>query len=276
VGGPHGKYCNASSTRFLFEHGNIVPYRSLNMYQSDNFNLSEQQVQNLAMMLDPQNGAANMAFKRPESQSIGYSLSEAQPRSSENNTTVENNVGALSHPGSVYVPPSVGQNNPHLPVVSGSKAAQRKTEQEVARKKPKGNAIWADDEVDGAYGSALGDADVVAKSDTRETPEYEVLYSTKQTAEDTFLGADFTKDASAAMSDAIVVRVKLPKLESSKELELDVVPFAMHLKTKGYKLRVDLPTKVVEKKGAAKWDAAQKVLTVTLTADPANRQVKMI
>ena len=61
-----------------------------------------------------------------------------------------------------------------------------------------------------------------------------------------------------------------------KELERDVEAFTMRLRTKAYNLRVDLPVKVVEKKGAAKWDGQAKVLSVTLTTDPSARQVKVM
>uniref|UniRef100_A0A6U4Q0W0 PIH1D1/2/3 CS-like domain-containing protein n=1 Tax=Neobodo designis TaxID=312471 RepID=A0A6U4Q0W0_NEODS len=252
-----------------------------------NFNLSEDQIRDLHNMLDPENGPSKMAFKRPETQTVGYSLSEAPSAAAAAgaSTAVENNVGnmgtpaAAATPGGIYVPPSVGQNNPHLPVVSGSKAAKAKGAEEAKKAKPKGNAIWADDEVDGTYGSALGGALASAAAqaaDTREVPDYDVLYQQSQSAEDTYLGADFTKDGSAAMAEGLVVKVKLPKLDNVKELELDVEAFAMRLRTKAYNLRVDLPAKVIEKKGAAKWDNQAKVLAVTLTTDPTARKVKVM
>ena len=97
-----------------------------------------------------------------------------------------------------------------------------------------------------------------------------------QTAEDTYLGADFTKDGSAAMAEELAVSVNLPKLENLKELELDVEAFALHVRTRVYKLRVDLPIKCVEKKAHAKWDGNNKVLSVTLTTHPDARKVKMM
>jgi hypothetical protein len=254
-----------------------------------NFNLSPDQINNLHNMLDPENGPAKMAFQRPETQTVGYSLSEAPSAGAAaagGGTTVENNVGNMgcgpaATPGGIYVPPSVGQNNPHLPVVSGSRAAKAKAEADAKKSKPKGNDIWADDEVDGTYGSALGGhvgatAAAKATADTRETPDYDILYQQSQSAEDTYLGADFTKDGSAAMAEGLVVKVKLPKLDNVKELELDVEAFHMRLRTRAYNLRVDLPAKVIEKKGAAKWDGQAKVLSVTLTTDPAARKVKVM
>lgn len=271
------------------------------------FNLSEEQVRGLQAMLDAENGAAKRAFVRPETQAVGFSLSEAAPRASE--VSVENNVGKVAAtPGGIYVPPSVGTNNPNLPVPSGSKAAQQRVALEEKKKKPAGNSIWADDEVDGGYGSTLGAAVTPASSnaaaaasapataastaakpaassssaaaaaslDHREVPEYEVLYSANQTAEDVYLGADFTRDGSSAMCESLVVKVKLPKLQSIKELDLEVEAFALRLKTNDYRMRADLPAKVIEKKGAAKWDGNAKTLTVTLTTDPAERKVKMM
>lgn len=237
--------------------------------------LSQEQVNSLADLLDPQNGAAKMAFKRPESQSVGYSLSETP---SAGATNVESNVGNMgatpANPGAVAIPAAIQAANSGLPTVSGTKAAkERDAKGGSGANKPKGNDIWDDTEVDRVYGSKLGAGEA---KDTRETPEHEVLYRENRTAEDQYLAADFTRDGSAAMAEQISVKVQLPKQESVKDMELDVEPFTMHLRTPFYVLRAALPAKVVEKKGAAKWDGVNKVLTVTLTVDPATRQVKVI
>jgi hypothetical protein len=245
-----------------------------------NFALTEDQISGLADMLDPQNAASKLAFKnRPASQAVGYSLSEAPvPGGTSTGGATSGPQGAVvpATPGAVHVPYSVTVASSNLPVASGSKAAAAKLEKEKARSKPKGNAIWADDEVDPYYGSTLGDKAMASSADAREAPEYDVVYSQSQSAEDTYLGADFTRDGSAAMSDTIVIKIKLPKTEASKELELDVEPLWLHLRSKDYKLKAPLPVKVVEKKAAAKWDVVNKTLSVTLTVDPSQRQVKIV
>lgn len=266
-----------------------------------NFTLTEDQVSALSDMLDPENAAAKMAFQRPETQAVGYSWSEAQPKPTTSSTSVENNVGkSYANPGSIYVPPSVGTNNPHLPVVSGSKAAKEaaaknstSTGSATAAAKPKNNSnsIWDDDEVEGTYGSKIGASTVTKPAaglpgasgeatekarDLFEVPKFSLMHRQLQTAEDTYLGADFTKDGSAAMAEELAVSVNLPKLENLKELELDVEAFALHVRTRVYKLRVDLPIKCVEKKAHAKWDGNTKVLSVTLTTHPDARKVKMM
>jgi hypothetical protein len=238
------------------------------MYNS--VGLDANTISTLTDMLDPTNATSKAAFKRPTSQTVGYSLAETQSSEMDANAAAtgaqDSKHSVAATPGAVALPTALDKS---LPAPSGSNAARAMAAKAVV--KPKGNAIWDDSEVDQHYGSTVGKAE-----DKREAPEYEVLYKQSASVEDVYLGADYTRDGSIAGSEALLVKVMLPKMESSKEIELDVDVYAMHLRTKDYKLRVDLPAKVIEKKGAAKWDNVKKVLAVTLTVDQSGKEVLLM
>ena len=103
-----------------------------------------------------------------------------------------------------------------------------------------------------------------------------MLYKQFLNAEDVYLGVDFTKNGSSALCEGVVVKVQLPRVAAANEITLEVEPFILILTSPQYKLRAPLPIKVVEKKAAAKWDAAKKLLSVTLTTDLSEREVKLM
>jgi len=114
--------------------------------------------------------------------------------------------------------------------------------------------------------------------DRRQSPEYEILYKQTNTAEDTYLSMDFTRDGSTAMScDQLAVKVQLPLLDKGvADIELDVDTWLMTLRTRDYLLKAPLPEPCVPKKGKAQWDEQKKILTVVLTVDTTDRKVKVM
>lgn len=243
--------------------------------------ITTKEVEGLASLLDK-----NYGFQRPVTQSTGYSLQEdpnAPPLSAPLNTE--------SPAAAVHIPATVVDQTLGLPMPSLSKEARAlqrlEQQQQQGAAKPKGNAIWAPEEV-----SRVGPTGAPAKklvetpssgsggSTTTTTsgliePEHEVMYKQYLNAEDVYLGVDFTRDNSSALCEGVVVKVKLPKIATAKELTLDVENYAMVLKSTEYYLRAHLPQKVIANKAQAKWDAEKKVLTVTMTSDNKEKEVKV-
>ena len=108
---------------------------------------------------------------------------------------------------------------------------------------------------------------------------YSVYYVQKNvTAEDVFLGADFTKTPSTNDCELVAVKVELPEMVSAKDIiALDCDPFLVHLQTKQYQnLRVELPVRCVADKGDAQWDGEKKTLTIFLTVDTSDRKTMLL
>lgn len=244
---------------------------------SSDLYLTHETMSGLCDLLDPQNSQAKLAMDRPHGQTVGYSWAETPTTDAiQANPVPSQDRKAKSQvaqtPGGVYVPPSLEKKNRDLPVPSETRAGRELATQTAARPKPKGNAIWDDTEVD-TFGAAPGEA---LMKDTRVTPEYDVLFKQSVSAEDVYLGVDFSRDGSASTAEEILVRFKLPLLESSKDVELDVERYFIHLRTKDYTAKVSLPAKVVEKRGAAKWDSKKKELNIVLTVDQDGKDVKLM
>lgn len=235
------------------------------------------EVETLTSMLDK-----NFGFKRPDSQSVGYSLAESDGARAATDSRGEQS----SAPGGVHIPASVVDRTIGLPAPSMSKEAElirRAEDISLQTKKPKGNAIWAPEEIAhvgprGAPAKVQTPSSSISRSngDGRIEPEHQVLYKQNLTAEDVYLGADFTRDGSSARSDGVVVKVTLPKATTAKDFTLDVEPYAMILSTSDYFLKAHMPVRVIEKKAEAKWDTATKCLLVSLTVDMADKEVKVV
>ena len=233
------------------------------------------EVESLAHMLDK-----NAGFKRPETQSTGYSNDEPPEGDGRTLTT-----GPTAGPSACApLPSTVIDKTIGLPVPSQTKEGLllRKQQTVETRPKPRGNDIWCSEEIpsSSAGSAAPTDKSVSTQSnsanDGKQVPEYEVLYKQFLNAEDVYLGVDFTKNGSSALCEGVVVKVQLPRVAAANEITLEVEPFILILTSPQYKLRAPLPIKVVEKKAAAKWDAAKKLLSVTLTTDLSEREVKLM
>lgn len=107
------------------------------------------------------------------------------------------------------------------------------------------------------------DEDDGGPGDGREAPEHRFCYQQRVTAADNFLGLS-GKDPSCACCEQLVVVVDLPKAVSASELQLDTTSTWVRLQSPHYRLRLALPHKVDEERGAAKWDGKTKRLSITL------------
>lgn len=243
---------------------------------------SAAEVESLTALMDK-----NFGFKRPETQRVGYSGEEEEAPVDDGATDP---AVPKQTPGGVHIPATVVNRTIGLPAPSQSREAKaiEAAHQSLARgPKAKGNDIWAAEEI-ASISTRGNEAKTVAPSAGAKSaamsqhsggkvePEHEVLYKQVMSAEDVYLGVDFSRDGSSGLSDGVVVKVKLPKAESAKLFNLDVQPFVMILETPDYYLKAHLPAKVVEKKASAKWDATKKLLTVSLTTDLSDKNVKVV
>jgi hypothetical protein len=232
---------------------------------------STAEVESLVHMLDKNSG-----FKRPDTQSAGYSNDAIEEVAAEPFKNQQQAAACIPLPSTV-VDKTIG-----LPVPSFTKEGMELKAQQGAqpKPKPKGNAIWCAEEIPASNGGTAAPVDknaaVAQAGDGKVTPEYEVLYKQCLGAEDVYLGVDFTKTGSSALCEGIVVKILLPKVVSAADITLDVEPYLLVLSSKDYALRAPLPLKVVAKKAAAKWDPSKKQLMVTLTTDLSDREVKLM
>jgi HSP20 family molecular chaperone IbpA len=166
-----------------------------------------------------------------------------------------------SHPDEVSAPPSSYGRDAPVKVVGPSPGMigppKKAPAAKKAAKKPiDPNEIWNESEILDA-----GDVDDV--DDGRRQPEYDMIFKQNVTPEDYFLGVDPLRHGGIACSDELVLKVTLPETKLT-DIDLDVRPTFVRLGAPKYKLKVQLPEKVDDARGNAKWDAATAVLTVTL------------
>ncbi|CAG9577925.1 conserved hypothetical protein [Leishmania major strain Friedlin] len=264
--------------------------------------LNASDLENLASMLD-----SNRAFQRPEGQVTGFSLEEhASPTgcagcaSSSAVVASANDPGGASlqpqgNPAGIALPPTAVDHQLRLPQPSHGKEAERK-KQLAQPARPSGDEIWTQAELatlfmrqrrDGpaaaaraaAQQASLQSADGQSRAatfwrpspsdaGTFEEPVHTVLYQQNVSAEDVYLGVDFTRDASSAASDGVTVRVELPRVTSVSEIAMEVDAYELRVSVTGvYYLAAPLPRRVQKTAADAAWDAQKKVLTVRLKAD---------
>ena len=120
-----------------------------------------------------------------------------------------------------YEPPpqalSVGQLMKHVPTSAENKP---KTKKKVVDK----NAIWEDEEV-----PEVTIPLTFLEQDTRERPQYEILYKQKVGSHDVYLGLDFEKDPSTSAADSLTVKIHLPKETNTEEANLDITSYSLAL-----------------------------------------------
>lgn len=235
-------------------------------------------MESLAQLLDK-----NINFTRPHGQTTGYSLEDMD-------ATGPTKVSA-PHPASIPLPSTVIDQQLQLPIPSHSRAAQMKNDGERP-KQPTGNEIWTQEELRQVYEASRRKGPAVASPPTanhaapaptpvtaaaiapdgangRVEPAHTVLYQQKLTAEDMYLGVDFTRDNSSAASDGLVLRVEMPRVHVLTDLSITVEPFQVVVSSADYYLCAPLPRKVLMDVADAQWDSSQKVLVVQLKADQA-------
>mmetsp|Transcript_40747 Transcript_40747/g.66080 ORF Transcript_40747/g.66080 Transcript_40747/m.66080 type:complete len:192 (-) Transcript_40747:323-898(-) len=120
--------------------------------------------------------------------------------------------------------------------------------------------IWNEEEVPDK--DDIGTLDEDDPSDTRQSPEYTILYKQRVSAQDIFLGMS-EKDPSSRCCEDLVVRIMLPKTQYS-QIDLKVLPHVLHVETPLHKLKLYLPHKVDDVNGSAKWDSSACTLSCTL------------
>ncbi|XP_078268188.1 dynein axonemal assembly factor 6 isoform X2 [Rhinoraja longicauda] len=116
--------------------------------------------------------------------------------------------------------------------------------------------IWSEDDV--SEGSEYEDI-----WDTRQQPEYDVLFKQRVGTEDLFLGMS-RKDGSTACCEDMMIRIKVPGCKPAG-LTLDVKERFLGLRSSVYKLGLHLPYPVDCKNGKADFHADTQTLEVTLT-----------
>jgi dynein assembly factor 6, axonemal len=211
-------------------------------------------------------------------------------------------------PSGIALPPTVVDHQLRLPEPSHGKAAERRR-QLATPAAPHGDEIWTQAELKERYIKQQrdGPAPLVAVAravaaahhatqqqqrqqnggalwrpspsevGTYEEPVYTVLYQQNLSAEDVYLGVDFTRDASSAASDGVTVRVELPKVTTVSAIATEVDPYELRVSVAGvYYLTAALPRKVQRTAADAVWDGQKKLLTVRLKADQSDTDVKLV
>ncbi|XP_028576360.2 dynein axonemal assembly factor 6 [Podarcis muralis] len=98
--------------------------------------------------------------------------------------------------------------------------------------------------------------------DSREQPEYEILFKQHVSAEDMFLGMS-RKDASTACCEDMLIKIKLPDTKAS-DITLDIREKVLDLRSPEKKLLLHLPHPVDTKSGKASFLSEKGTLEVTL------------
>ncbi|XP_053130185.1 dynein axonemal assembly factor 6 isoform X1 [Hemicordylus capensis] len=98
--------------------------------------------------------------------------------------------------------------------------------------------------------------------DSREQPEYEILFKQHVGAEDIFLGMS-RKDPSTACCEDMLIKIKLPDTKIS-DITLDIREKVLDLRSPQKKLLLPLPHPVDTKSGKACFFAERDTLEVTL------------
>ncbi|ESL11390.1 hypothetical protein TRSC58_00861 [Trypanosoma rangeli SC58] len=222
-----------------------------------------QDISGLVELLDK-----NQGFKRPDGQTVGYSLQET-------NVVGDASCGAAAGttmqvaPSSIYLPSTVVDQQLCLPVPSESREAKQLELKKRRSAKPKGYAIWTDEELATVF-RARHDATMHPKEGAEE-PEHSILQQEVVTAEDVYLGIDAMKAVGGP--SGLLVKVFMPKLEKAADLAISVDPYELRVSSSRYYLRAALPQKVIAGRADAKWDGLSKTLRVSLVVDDSERFV---
>ena len=144
-------------------------------------------------------------------------------------------------------------------VKMGSAAAvggEKESAEEIAKK---AKEIWTETEIPDEESGAFD------PNDKRPEPRYEISYKQAVGTEDTYFGLSDTSPASFDCTH-LVVKIHFPG-SSMRDLDLDVTKRRIKATSKTLKLFTYLPMPVKKDEGAAKFDKAREVLTVTIPID---------
>lgn len=220
--------------------------------------MSYSDIQSLAQLLDRNHG-----FKRPDGQSVGYSLQETAPTAVVNH----GDSAAAPNPSNIPLPATVIDQQLCLPIPSESREAKRIQAKQHQARRPKGYAIWTDDELNEVHQFRK---DTTTKPrDGVEEPEYTILHQEKVTAEDLYLGMDFTRTGSSGL----LVKITMPKQARIADVAIEVDPYEFRLSSTKYFLRAALPQKVFAGKAYVRWNVENKTLEACLYVDDSDRLV---
>ncbi|KPA80569.1 hypothetical protein ABB37_04771 [Leptomonas pyrrhocoris] len=224
--------------------------------------------------------------------------------------TTATTAAGKPNPAGIALPPTAVDHQLRLPAPSHGKAAERRR-QLAKPAEPHGDEIWTQSELQercarqqrdgpaplaaaaravaahhakqlqGSRGQEEGGGALwrpsTADAGSYEEPVYTVLYQHNLSAEDVYLGVDFTRDASSAASDGVTVRVELPKVTAVSAIATEVDPYELRVSVAGvYYLAAALPRRVQRTAADAVWDAQKRLLTVRLKADQSDGDVKIV
>ena len=100
--------------------------------------------------------------------------------------------------------------------------------------------------------------------DTRKSPEYSITYKQAVTTEDVYLQMGFKTPATSSCED-MIIDINLPdESVSIDQMSLNLEEELVDLKTPIYRLKLNLPHKVVASKSRAQYDGDKKILKLTL------------
>jgi dynein assembly factor 6, axonemal len=119
------------------------------------------------------------------------------------------------------------------------------------------NAIWAPDELQDAIEDDLEDG--------RPAPKYDFVYKQAVQTTDTFLGMDpMGKDPTSTSCEDLVLNVTLPEASSAADVDVDLKPTWIIVRTGVHKLSTYLPRKVNEDQSRAEWNSKERKLKITM------------
>ena len=100
------------------------------------------------------------------------------------------------------------------------------------------------------------------KEAVEKVPEYTIVH---QGVISDYTDFTNTREKSGTRPDVLILNVKLPKIESISQIELDTFEKFVELIVPGiYKVQIPLPFSVAHEQGTAKFDTAKKELLVSL------------
>merc|ERR1712232_80844 len=101
------------------------------------------------------------------------------------------------------------------------------------------------------------------EGDDRPEPEHTIAYKQRVGSEDVFLGIN-GRDPGSHCCEDLVIKVKLPSVDSIDMISLDVTKNTLRISTPKNRLAMYLPHEVKETEGNAKWDSDKTELQLTL------------
>ncbi|XP_067947829.1 dynein axonemal assembly factor 6-like [Watersipora subatra] len=125
----------------------------------------------------------------------------------------------------------------------------------LAERQSDSKEIWDADEVND--GSQYDDV-----YDTRQRPDYDIIYKQAVSSEDMYLGMGNKTPATASCED-MVINVKLPGTEF-KSMNVDLTDKHLSIRSPKYRLGLHLPHPCDSKLGKAQWLSETHILKITV------------